>query len=97
ADLNLPVEVVGCETLREPDGLAMSSRNRYLSDTERPIAARLHLGLKAAKEVYQSGKKEVDPVLAAFDQVVNENPELAIEYREVRSQANLNLMTDSIE
>ena len=47
-DLSIPVEVVGAATVRAPDGLAMSSRNRYLSDAERAIAPRLHAALRAA-------------------------------------------------
>ena len=47
-DLSIPVEVVGAATVRAPDGLAMSSRNRYLRDAERAIAPRLHAALRAA-------------------------------------------------
>jgi pantoate--beta-alanine ligase len=47
ADLDLPVEVVAVETVREPDGLAMSSRNVYLNERERQVAARLHQALLA--------------------------------------------------
>jgi len=47
-DLSIPVEVVGAATVRAPDGLAMSSRNRYLSDAERAIAPRLHAALRVA-------------------------------------------------
>lgn len=46
-DLNLPLEIVGAPTVREPDGLAMSSRNRYLDETERRIAPTLHRELQA--------------------------------------------------
>jgi len=59
ADLNLPIEVVGCPTIREPDGLAMSSRNAYLSPTERAQAASISRGLFAALD--QAGRGETDP------------------------------------
>ena len=96
-DLNVPVNVVGGETLREADGLAMSSRNQYLSDTLRPVASRLYLGMQAAQELYKAGKREVEPLLEAFDKVIGENPEIQLEYCEIRSRSHLNLMTDSIE
>ena len=48
-DLDLPVRVIGCETVREPDGLALSSRNVYLSDSERQTATRLHRSLQAIR------------------------------------------------
>lgn len=54
-DLGMPVEIVGVETVREPDGLAMSSRNRYLSAEERRIAPRLYQCLCAAAERLRQG------------------------------------------
>lgn len=56
ADLNLPVEIVGCPIVREPDGLALSSRNRYLSAEERSQATALHRGLKHAEQCFRQGK-----------------------------------------
>ena len=56
-DLNMPVQVVTCATVRESDGLAMSSRNRYLSADERLRATALHEALTAAKALYQSGER----------------------------------------
>jgi pantoate--beta-alanine ligase len=54
-DLDLPVEVVGLPTVREPDGLAMSSRNMYLSPEERQAAVVLYRSLEAAQELWRSG------------------------------------------
>ena len=54
-DLGLPVEVVVCPTVREPDGLAMSSRNAYLSSVERPRAVALHEALAAAATMWAAG------------------------------------------
>ncbi|MEZ0273704.1 MAG: pantoate--beta-alanine ligase [Roseimicrobium sp.] len=56
-DLNVPVEIVGSETVREADGLAMSSRNRYLNADERAQATTLRAGLLQAKELWQQGEK----------------------------------------
>jgi pantoate--beta-alanine ligase len=57
ADLNIPVKVIGVETEREQDGLAMSSRNRYLSKLERAQATAIHKNLKQAAEKIRSGVK----------------------------------------
>jgi len=55
--LNMPVEVITCETLREADGLAMSSRNRYLNADERTRAVALYEALTWAKETYANGER----------------------------------------
>jgi pantoate--beta-alanine ligase len=60
-DLSFPVDIVAAPTVREADGLAMSSRNQYLSDVERPLAARIHATLQQMRQSLQSGA----PVAAA--------------------------------
>ena len=62
SDLDLPVEIVGVPTLREPDGLAMSSRNAYLTEGERGKAALLHARLRLAAEQLASGAGTVAEV-----------------------------------
>jgi pantoate--beta-alanine ligase len=63
-DLNLPIEIVTVPTVREPDGLAMSSRNRYLSEEERRRAVAISRGLFAAADEFRSGVREVDKLIA---------------------------------
>jgi pantoate--beta-alanine ligase len=62
SDLNVPLEVVAVPTVRDPDGLALSSRNRFLSPAERASALALPRGLRAGAEAHRSG---ADPVAAA--------------------------------
>jgi pantoate--beta-alanine ligase len=56
-DLNFPVEIVSCPIVRETDGLAMSSRNRYLNKTERERALSIHRGLDEALRAFENGKR----------------------------------------
>jgi pantoate--beta-alanine ligase len=64
-DLNFPVEIVMCPTVREPDGLAMSSRNRYLSPEDRQRALAINASLRAVEELYRSGERDAERLRAA--------------------------------
>jgi pantoate--beta-alanine ligase len=63
-DLDIPVEIVGAPTVRSPDGLAMSSRNRYLSEAERARAPRIFATLRAAAERLHAGERDYAAVAA---------------------------------
>ncbi|MDD2658153.1 MAG: pantoate--beta-alanine ligase [Methylococcales bacterium] len=61
-DLNIPVEIIGVDTVREPDGLAMSSRNGYLTDDEKRVAPKLYQSLCAARDVILDGNQTYEEV-----------------------------------
>ena len=77
ADLDLPVQVVGAPTVREPDGLAMSSRNRYLSADERTVALTLSRALQAGADAGADGP---DAVLVAARGCLDEAPGIDLDY-----------------
>jgi len=64
-DLDIPVEIIGCATVREHDGLAMSSRNRFLSEIERRLAPRLYQALSETAHAIASGRCAAEPLQAA--------------------------------
>ncbi len=73
-DLNFPVEIVVCPTVREPDGLAMSSRNAYLSFAERQAATVLHRALMEARRRYDAGERDAEALRCAMRSVVRSEP-----------------------
>jgi pantoate--beta-alanine ligase len=83
ADLNMDVEVQGRPTLREADGLALSSRNVHLSPDERAQALCLRRALDRARELAQAGEREVEKIKAAAGQVVAGASLARLEYLEV--------------
>jgi pantoate--beta-alanine ligase len=88
-DLNLRVRIVGGETVREPDGLALSSRNRYLSATERKTATRLSAGLYAARQLTAAGERRPQALLDAFRLTALKDPGIELEYIELRRRKDL--------
>jgi pantoate--beta-alanine ligase len=93
ADLDLPVQVVGCPVVREHDGVAMSSRNAYLSTDERRRARGLFAGLRAAAAAVEDGERDVARVRAVL-QAETERHGLEHEYAEVRRAADLAPVTE---
>ncbi len=74
SDLNFPVEIVVCPILREPDGLAMSSRNVYLNPEERRAAIVLYRALSAAKALFDAGERNANQLRTAMSQTIAAEP-----------------------
>ena len=82
-DLSFPVEIVACPTVREPDGLAMSSRNARLSPAEREAATVLHRALLAGVAAVEAGQERPTFVSVAMARVIADEPLAALEYADV--------------
>jgi len=89
ADLNLPVDVVGCPIVREPDGLALSSRNAYLSAEERTAALVLSRALEAAAARAMAGERDASALTATVQDLVAAEPRVELEYVELRDAHEL--------
>jgi pantoate ligase/cytidylate kinase len=83
ADLNLPVQVVGCPIIREPSGLAMSSRNQYLSSEQRSQATVLYRSLKRAEQAFKDGKLLREELIGAVESEMVNAPVVRPEYIEL--------------
>jgi pantoate--beta-alanine ligase len=88
SDLGMPVEIIGVETVRDPDGLALSSRNGYLTIDERRVAPRLYTALRTLREqTLQAGRMDTAFVQQAIDGLAANG--FRVDYLSVRRQADL--------
>jgi pantoate ligase/cytidylate kinase len=82
-DLQIPTTIVPCPTVREADGLAYSSRNRYLSAVERQVAASLYRALRRGYDHWQAGDPSAEGILTAARAELERTPELRVQYLEL--------------
>ena len=92
-DLDLPVEVVVCPTVREPDGLALSSRNVYLSKKERTIALSLSQSLALAQARLDAGERDLAAITQAMKAKLQAHPEIQIDYVVIAEPDSLKELT----
>ncbi|MFY9561630.1 MAG: pantoate--beta-alanine ligase [Terriglobales bacterium] len=92
-DLNFPVEIVICPIVREPDGLAMSSRNTYLNPDERLRARALQRSLRRVEQKFRAGERSAGRLITAATEIFAQEPQIRMDYFEIVDPDTL----DSVE
>ena len=80
ADLNMPLEIMVCPTARQPDGLAVSSRNQYLNDSQKKDAAFIYKSLKTARRMIEKGQTDSKIIITQIRRILDEPGSIEIEY-----------------
>lgn len=93
-DLNVPVTIIAVPTVRETDGLALSSRNKHLTPAERQIAPALYRALSAAADQVASGERSTAVIRENALRVLHQHPELRLEYLELVHPQTLQPITE---
>jgi pantoate--beta-alanine ligase len=88
-DLNIPVEIVVCPIVREPDGLAMSSRNAYLDPQQRKSALVLYRSLMRVQELFNHSERNAARLIAAGKETFAQEPSMRLDYFEIVDPGNL--------
>jgi pantoate--beta-alanine ligase len=94
-DLRFAVEIVACPIVREPDGLAMSSRNAYLNEQQRKPALVLHRALKRVKKLWETGEHSVEKLLAAGRDEIAMEAAARLDYFEIVDPDSLNAVREA--
>jgi pantoate--beta-alanine ligase len=97
SDLDMPVTIVGCPTVREADGLAMSSRNTYLNPQERESATVLYRALTAARDAWLGGETDADALRMKMLDVLRGEPLAQVDYVSVADPLTMEELTTATE
>lgn len=89
ADLNMPLEIAVCPTVREQDGLAVSSRNKYLSTKDREDAAYIYKSLKKCIEMVDSDCRKTETIIAVMRNILEQKTSIKIEYISIVDEKTL--------
>jgi pantoate--beta-alanine ligase len=92
-DLNVPVEIRGCPLVREPDGLAASSRNRRLGPEQREWALALYRSLILARDMVQAGERDVNDIRQRMRDLLENTPDCSLDYAELVDPETLDVAT----
>jgi pantoate--beta-alanine ligase len=80
ADLNMPLEIVVCPTVRQSNGLAVSSRNQYLTEQQEEDATLIYKSLQRCREMTETGITDTQKIIAQIRKMLNQTPSIQIEY-----------------
>lgn len=80
ADLNMPLEIVVCPTVRQPDGLAVSSRNQYLNEQQKKDATLIYKSLRKCREMVDAGITDTRKIITEMRKILNQASSIKIEY-----------------
>jgi len=80
ADLNMPLKIVICPTVRQPDGLAISSRNQYLTQNQKKDATLIYKSLQKCREMIDAGVKDTQEITTRMRKILQQAPSIEIEY-----------------
>ncbi|RKZ27598.1 pantoate--beta-alanine ligase [bacterium] len=89
SDLNFPIEIIGGETVRESDGLAMSSRNKYLTEEQRKSAPALYKSLLLAKTMIENGETDSSKIVERMRDYISNSGDFKIQYIEIEDAGTL--------
>ena len=96
-DLDLNIQILGHPTVREADGLAMSSRNQYLSPDERKRATLLYKFLKEAKDLFDHGERRTQRLIATVQNSLARDPRISVEYVSIRDRDTLKPLETTLD